>query len=145
MPFELPQGWELVRLPEVYYPVSVSGNKLLASEIKETGLFPVVDQGQRFIAGYTDDESLLISLPGPVVVFGDHTTERKFIDFNFVAGADGVKILRPILQNERFFWLQLMNLKLEGRGYARHFKVLNECFFVIPPTNIVDPEIRTIV
>ncbi len=46
-----------------------------------------------------------------------------------------LKILRPILQNERFFWLQLLGLKLESRGYARHFKVLNDCFYAIPPLN----------
>jgi type I restriction enzyme S subunit len=135
IPFNLPRSWEWVHLPEIYYSVSVSGNQLLSSEIRESGLYPVVDQGKRFIAGFSDDASLLIRLPGPVVVFGDHTTERKFVDFDFIAGADGVKILRPILQNERFFWLHLVGLKLEGRGYARHFKVLNECLFAMPPTN----------
>ncbi|MDT4883666.1 hypothetical protein FQZ97_1197270 [compost metagenome] len=77
---------------------------MLSSQISEEGVFPVIDQGKRFVAGYTDDESLLIRLPGPVVVFGDHTTERKYVDFDFVAGADGVKILRPILLDEKFFW-----------------------------------------
>ncbi len=134
-PFELPTTWKWLRLPDIYFSLSVSKNKLLSSEIKETGLYPVVDQGQRFIAGYTDNEGLLIYLPGPVVVFGDHTTERKLIDFDFVAGADGVKILRPILQIERFFWLQLKGLKIDGRGYARHFKILNECFYALPPIN----------
>ncbi|MEE1882866.1 restriction endonuclease subunit S [Pseudomonas soli] len=132
-PYHLPDGWEWVRLPEVYYPVSVSGNRLMSSQISEEGAFPVVDQGKKFVAGYTDDESLLIRLPGPVVVFGDHTTERKYVDFDFVAGADGVKILRPVLLDEKFFWWHLVGLKLEGRGYARHFKVLNDAFFALPP------------
>lgn len=134
-PYDLPDSWTWVRLPEVYYSVSVAGNKLLTSQISEEGTFPVVDQGKRFIAGYSDDESLLIRLPGPVVVFGDHTTERKYVDFDFVAGADGVKILRPILLDERFFWWQLVGLKLESRGYARHFKALNDAFFALPPKN----------
>ncbi|MDZ3995316.1 MULTISPECIES: restriction endonuclease subunit S [Pseudomonas] len=133
IPYDLPDTWACVRLPEVYYLVSVSGNKLLSSQISEKGIFPVVDQGKRFVAGYTDDESLLIRLPGPVVVFGDHTTERKYVDFDFVAGADGVKILRPVLLNEKFFWWHLVGLKLEARGYARHFKVLNDAFFALPP------------
>ena len=132
-PYDLPDTWAWVRLPDVYYPVSVSGNKLLSSQISEEGIFPVVDQGKRFVAGYTDDESLLIRLPGPVVVFGDHTTERKYVDFDFVAGADGVKILRPVLLDEKFFWWHLVGLKLEGRGYARHFKILNDAFFALPP------------
>lgn len=132
-PYDLPDTWAWVRLPDVYYPVSVSGNKLLSSQISEEGIFPVVDQGKRFVAGYTDDKSLLIRLPGPVVVFGDHTTERKYVDFDFVAGADGVKILRPVLLDEKFFWWHLVGLKLEGRGYARHFKILNDAFFALPP------------
>lgn len=132
-PYDLPDSWMWVRLPEIYYSVSVSGNKLMSSQIREEGIFPVVDQGKKFVAGYTDDESLLVRLPGPVVVFGDHTTERKYIDFNFVAGADGVKILRPVLLDEKFFWWHLVGLKLEGRGYARHFKVLNDAFFALPP------------
>ncbi|MET1077051.1 MAG: restriction endonuclease subunit S [Pseudomonas sp.] len=132
-PYDLPDSWAWVRLPEIYYSVSVSGNKLLSSQISEEGIFPVVDQGKKFVSGYTDDEALLIRLPGPVVVFGDHTTERKYVDFDFVAGADGVKILRPVLLDEKFFWWHLVGLKLEGRGYARHFKVLNDAFFALPP------------
>ena len=132
-PFELPVGWEWVRLPVVYFSISPSGSKLLSSAIFESGAVPVVDQGKRFIAGFTDEASLLINLPGPVVVFGDHTTERKYIDFDFVAGADGVKILRPVLQNERFFFRQLQGYRLEERGYARHFKVLNDNLYALPP------------
>lgn len=132
-PYALPLCWEWVRLPEIYFSISPSGNKLLSSAIKDAGTFPVVDQGQRYIAGYTDEAALLINLPGPVIVFGDHTTERKYIDFDFVAGADGVKILRPILQDEHFFFRQLQGYRLEERGYARHFKVLNDNLYALPP------------
>ncbi|HFR6536424.1 TPA: restriction endonuclease subunit S, partial [Shigella flexneri] len=53
--------------------------------------------------------------------------------FDFVVGADGVKILSPILICERFFFWQLRSFKLDVRGYARHFKVLNSCLFALPP------------
>ena len=132
-PFALPSNWVWVRLPDVYFSISPSSNKLLSSAIQETGTVPVVDQGKRYIAGYTDQISMLIKLPGPVVIFGDHTTERKYVDFDFVAGADGVKILRPILQYEKFFFRQLQGFKLEERGYARHFKVLNDQLYALPP------------
>lgn len=132
-PFALPAGWEWVRLPDIYYSISPSSNKLLSSSVQEEGAYPVVDQGKRYIAGYTDIASLLICLPGPVVIFGDHTTERKYVDFDFVAGADGVKILRPLLLNEKFFFHQLLGYRLEDRGYARHFKVLNSQLFALPP------------
>ena len=132
-PFELPVGWNWVRLAEIYYSISPSGSKLLSSAVEEEGDYPVVDQGQRPIAGYTNDRSLLIEIPGPVIVFGDHTKAIKHIDFNFVAGADGTKILRPVLQDERFFASQLRSFSLEDRGYARHFKVLNSHLFALPP------------
>lgn len=132
-PFELPSGWRWVRLPEIYYSISPSSNKLLSSAVEVEGRYPVVDQGQRPIAGYTNDQSLLIHIPGPVIVFGDHTKVIKHIDFDFVAGADGTKILRPVLQDEKFFAFQLWSFNLEDRGYARHFKVLNAQLYALPP------------
>ena len=132
-PWPLPSSWEWVKLPDIYYPISPSGKKLKSSETLDIGQFPVVDQGQSYISGYTDDASLVIEIPHPVIVFGDHTTARKYIDFSFVPGADGTKILCPILVNPRFFYLQLLGYDLENRGYARHFKVLNENFFALPP------------
>lgn len=130
---DLPVGWEWVRLPEIYYSISPSGSKLLSSAVESEGAYPVVDQGQRAIAGYTNDQTLLIEIPGPVIIFGDHTKAIKHVDFHFVAGADGTKILRPVQQDEKFFAYQLSSFKLEDRGYARHFKVLNSHLFALPP------------
>lgn len=131
--FELPKGWEWQRLPETYYSISPRGNQLKGSEIKEVGTFPVVDQGQQFISGYTDIADLLIEIPHPIIVFGDHTTNIKLIDFDFVAGADGTKLLAPILIYPRFYYHYLSSYKLENRGYARHFKVLNDNLIALPP------------
>jgi len=131
--YQIPKSWEWVRLTDVYYSISPSGKKLKTSEIVGEGKHPVVDQGQSYIAGYTNDSELLIVIPGPVVIFGDHTTEIKYIDFDFVAGADGTKILRPYLMDERFFYTYLKSYKLENRGYARHFKVLNDNLYALPP------------
>ena len=131
--FDLPLGWEWVRLPEIYYSISPSGSKLLSSAVEPEGAYPVVDQGQRAIAGYTNDQALLIEIPGPVIIFGDHTKAIKHVNFDFVAGADGTKILRPVQQDEKFFAYQLRSFKLEDRGYARHFKVLNSHLFALPP------------
>ncbi|MGA3845330.1 restriction endonuclease subunit S [Ralstonia nicotianae] len=133
VPYAIPASWQWVHLPDIYYGISPSSKKLLSSKVQESGEVPVVDQGKRNIAGYTDETSLRISIPGPVVIFGDHTTEVKYVDFDFVAGADGVKILRPLLQEERFFYHQIRSYRLEDRGYARHFKVLNAKLYALPP------------
>ncbi|EPD1269404.1 restriction endonuclease subunit S [Shigella flexneri] len=132
-PFELPEGWEWVYLPDIYCSISESSRKIKSSEILPEGKYPVIEQSQEFISGYCNNECLLIKLNNPVIVFGDHTRNIKFIDFDFVVGADGVKILSPILICERFFFWQLRSFKLDVRGYARHFKVLNSCLFALPP------------
>ncbi|ENV4587450.1 restriction endonuclease subunit S [Escherichia coli] len=132
-PFELPEGWEWVHLPDIYCSISESSRKIKSSEILPEGKYPVIEQSQEFISGYCNNECLLIKLNNPVIVFGDHTRNIKFIDFDFVVGADGVKILSPILICERFFFWQLRSFKLDVRGYARHFKVLNSCLFALSP------------
>ena len=129
----MPSNWSWQRLTDVFYSISPSGNKILSSKILDSGKFPVVDQGKRYIAGYINEEDLVINIPGPVVVFGDHTTELKLIDFDFVAGADGVKILRPILLNERYFYWYLKTIKIEDKGYSRHYKILAGNLFPLPP------------
>src|SRR4051812_25501734 len=47
--------------------------KLQTQDYRPSGRFPVIDQGQVLIAGWTDDDSGLIEQGLPVVVFGDHT------------------------------------------------------------------------
>lgn len=132
-PYKIPSNWVWTQLANIYYIISPSDKKLKNSDIIEVGEYPVVDQGKTFIAGYTNSKELLIEIPGPVIVFGDHTTVKKYIDFNFVAGADGTKILRPFKMDERYFYTYLLSYKLEGRGYSRHFKFLNENYFALPP------------
>ncbi|WP_421214527.1 restriction endonuclease subunit S [Aeromonas dhakensis] len=132
-PFALPDGWIWQSITDVFYPISVGSNKIKTAEILEVGAVPVVDQGKVFIAGYTDRVDLEITLPGPVIVFGDHTSALKYIDFDFVAGADGVKILRPICICERYFYLVCNTLPIESRGYGRHYNRLLDNKFPLPP------------
>jgi type I restriction enzyme M protein len=133
IPSNLPTAWAYLKLKDLYQSISSSGKQLKTSEIKTNGKYPVIDQGKSFIAGYTDDDKCLIKIDHPVIVFGDHTRNIKFIDFNFVPGADGTKILAPKLINPKFFYYYLLSYKLESKGYARHFKILNENFIAIPP------------
>ena len=106
-----------------------------AKEIAQTGLFPVIDQGQKFIAGYCDDSDKVIDFELPVIIFGDHTRCFKFIDFPFVLGADGTKVLSPDreLYDPKFYYFALLSLGLPSRGYNRHFKMLRERSLPLPP------------
>lgn len=108
--------------------------KLQTREYKAVGRYPVIDQGQSFIAGWTDDDSGLISSNLPVVVFGDHTRALKFVDFPFVRGADGTQVLKPRDGiDPLFFYYACKSIDLPPRGYNRHFTVLKEKSIPIPP------------
>lgn len=112
------------------------GNKKIPqSEYLEKGNIPVIDQGQAFIAGYTDREEYLFSSTElPVVIFGDHTKAVKYIDFPFAMGADGVKVLKPKDGlDTKYFYHFLKYTPITDAGYSRHFKFLKEKLVPVPP------------
>jgi len=115
-----------------------SGQKKLARKnFSETGRYPVIDQGREFVSGFSDDESLLYTGNFPVVLFGDHTRELKFVDSPFILGADGVKILEPKHSVEaKFLYYGLLNANVPANGYSRHFKFLKELQILTPPRKI---------
>ena len=69
--------------------------KLQKKDYLKKGNFPVVSQESKLISGYHNESSHIFKISKPVVIFGDHTQILKYIDFDFVVGADGVKILLP--------------------------------------------------
>ncbi len=108
--------------------------KIKRSAYQESGRYPIVDQSQADIAGYTDDESWLYQGELPVVIFGDHTRVLKFVNFPFCVGADGTQLLRPVAGNDiRYFYYALRNVGLTNYGYERHFKYLKEEEIPAPP------------
>ncbi len=109
--------------------------KILTRDYQPTGRFPVVDQGQRSIAGWTDSENALIDSPLPVIVFGDHTRALKFVDFPFARGADGTQILKPTDDiDPLFLYYACRSLDLPSRGYNRHLSLLKEQVIALPTT-----------
>lgn len=130
----IPAGWQTAHFDDVFTQISTLGKKVKTSDTRSEGKYPVVDQGRSFISGYLDDEHLAVSDEQPLIIFGDHTREVKWIDFPFIPGADGVKILKP--QPEligRILYFFLCNLQIESKGYARHFKVVKDATYWIPP------------
>ena len=131
--FEIPESWEWVPALFPAYVVSDVDKKVQTKDVLETGKYPVVDQGKVFIRGYCDDDSRVIRVTAPLIVFGDHTRETKLINFDFVVGADGVKILQPVSLFTRYYYFALQWLPLDSRGYGRHFKLLRASFIPLPP------------
>jgi type I restriction enzyme S subunit len=131
---QLPKDWKWVKLGEVCDKISLNKIKIKQKEYLEEGTFPVIDQGQELIGGYYSDKNLLVPNEPPYIIFGDHTKIKKYITFKFIAGADGVKVLKAKdVIDSKFFYYSLFTIKIEDKGYARHFQLLEKEFFPLPP------------
>jgi type I restriction enzyme S subunit len=132
---EIPESWEVVNfINAIDKKAKFWVGELKEEEFKIEGRFPIVDQGEEKIAAYSNDANLVYRGPLPVVIFGDHTRVIKFIDFPFVVGGSGVKILIPTQDFDTiFFYYFLSGLNIESRGYNRHFGILKEKLILKPP------------
>ena len=136
--FEIPMTWITAHLETVVDSVTSKQYQIKESEVKPEGEYRVISQSKEYSIGYCNDNSKLYHHAQPVIVFGDHTTEVKFIDFDFVVGADGIKIFNPKTNiiEPRFLFYQLQfytrGLNKVG-GYSRHYKFIKNKPIVIPP------------
>ena len=118
---------------EIFVDKTKYGTKIKTDDYQEYGLYPIIDQGQKQIAGYTDlSEGVFTDVPA--IIFGDHTRIIKYVDKPFFIGADGVKILKSNLENANYKYLYyaLLNAKIPNTGYNRHFKWLKQLKFSCP-------------
>jgi type I restriction enzyme S subunit len=129
-----PKHWQIKKLGEVCDKISLNGIKIKQKDYLEIGKFPVVDQGQAIIGGYSNEEKLIVPGEPPYIIFGDHTKVKKYINFKFIAGADGVKVLKPCsVFDPKFFFYLIQTTKIPDKGYARHFQFLEKAEIPIPP------------
>ena len=107
--------------------------KINKTEYLDEGLYPIIDQGQKFIVGYTNDENATFE-KNKYVVFGDHTESLKYIDFRFAQGADGIKVLKTNEEylNSRYFYHAILNFYEMKGNYMRHFSLLKKTEIPIP-------------
>lgn len=130
----IPKHWQVKKLGEVCDKVSLNGIKIKQKDYLGEGKYPVVDQGQELIGGYFNDEKLIVPTEPPYIIFGDHTKVKKFINFKFIAGADGVKVLKPhSIYDPKFFYYLIHTVRIPDKGYARHFQFLEKEEIPIPP------------
>ena len=106
--------------------------KLTTSTYLADGRFPIIDQSQSYICGWTNDDEATISSPLPVIVFGDHTCVLKFVNQPFAQGADGIKILSAKrCVSTLYLYHQLSYQPIVMEEYKRHFSTLKNkvvCF-----------------
>ena len=100
-------------------------SKINTIEYSKSGKFPIIDQSQDFICGWTDDDKKVIKISEPVIIFGDHTCVTKFVNFDFAQGADGIKILKSKkFLNPKFLYQLLQFDPIVPEMYKRHFSKL---------------------
>ncbi len=133
----LPTSWCEIEFDEGFDSLSPNTNKIKQKSYLSVGEIPVIDQGENFISGYTNDPDSLVQISSPVIGFGDHTRRFKLITFPFAVGADGLKLIKPInnLLEAKFAYYQFLNTKIEDRGYSRHYQYLRKSKFNLAPLN----------
>ncbi|MCI6590421.1 MAG: hypothetical protein MSB12_04960 [Lentisphaeraceae bacterium] len=125
--------WEKSSFDKMFIHIPSKAYQIQSTNYRESGQFPVVDQGKVRIVGYTDSAGKVFKAKdNPVIVFGDHTREVKFVDFDFVVGADGTQLLRTPENDIQFMSYVVQSTPLPNMGYSRHFKFLQEATFLAP-------------
>lgn len=130
--WNMPRGWVICNFNQIFKTVSSKQFQIQQSEILTTGKTPVVSQSSLFIEGYSNESN--ICKYHPSIIFGDHTRNVKYIDFEFIVGADGVKILMPEFNPKYAYYLiKYATLNIENKGYSRHFGQISKFKFPLPP------------
>ena len=133
-PFAIPDSWCWVRLGECTHLIGYFDNRVLEKDIHKSGTYPVISQGEKFIDGFSD-EIVKVVKQLPLVLFGDHTKNVKYIDFPFIVGAEGVKLHSCIVVFPKYiyFWMLGTAARLRNLGYARHYSLLKKVPIPLPP------------
>jgi type I restriction enzyme S subunit len=127
------EGWDRRSFESCIESV-VYTQKVQRKDFLVSGKYPIISQEAEFVNGYWDKDTDVFKVSSPVILFGDHTQVFKYVDFDFVLGADGVKILQPKgFLYPKFFFYQLQATEFPSLGYARHYRLLKETEISFPP------------
>lgn len=134
---EIPEEWGVESVGNLLDKVTKS-EKIENNSIEFVGRIPVIDQSQKYIAGFTNNENALLQPQNGHVIFGDHTRVVKYINFDYARGADGTQVL--ISNNENIsnvlLYHMIEDFDLSNYGYARHFKFLKEKTVIVPDKEV---------
>jgi len=126
------KAWESGKIDDLVDTVTPP-KKLPTSIYASSGEFPIIDQSQSAICGWTDDNEALIQEGLPLIVFEDHTCILKLIDRPFAQGADGIKILKSRSKVGTPFLFQFLSHRpVVTEEYKRHYSILKEKVVFFP-------------
>ncbi len=124
--------WKRQKVDELVDTVTPP-KKLPTSSYGLEGEFPIIDQSQNTICGWTDDNEALILDDLPLIIFGDHTCILKLINHPFAQGADGIKILKPRSKVcTSYLYQYLTHRPVVTEEYKRHYSILKEKVVLFP-------------
>ncbi|BBD53558.1 restriction modification system DNA specificity subunit [Planktothrix agardhii NIES-204] len=130
----LPKGWKLLSFSEAFKDRTGGQQKIKKNDYLASGNLPIIDQGQEFVAGFTNNLNFQCNIELPCILFGDHTKKFKFVEKPFALGADGVKVLETNKNiDTKFAFYYLKTLYLPDVGYSRHFRFLKRTVIPVPP------------
>lgn len=134
--FKIEPSWEMKNFEELVETITPP-LKFQKSDFKTSGRYPIIDQSQNEIAGWTDNKESLVNIKKPVVIFGDHTCAVKYIETPFSQGADGIKILETIeTLLPKYLYYYLISNPIIPEGYNRHFSKLKLIKIPIPSIGV---------
>ncbi len=125
-------------LDSLLVKIKGSTTKIPKDKIQKDGKYPVITQEkEEYISGYTDIDKPITDLP--LVVFGDHSCTFKYIDFEFVRGADGTQLFKfdeNIIKSKYFYYLsEIIDIENSDK-YERHTKYIKSAKIPLPPLEI---------
>ena len=127
--------WKKYNFENIFRVIASNKYQIKKNEYLVEGVYPVIDQGKKEIVGYSNNEEKVLKCPQEgIIVFGDHTCCLKFIDFDFIVGADGTQLLSSKSDEflNIFLYYYLSNKKIINDGYSRHFKYIKEFVYTLP-------------
>jgi len=133
---EIKSKYTLQRLGDLLLKVEGNQTKVAKEDILSSGSIPVITQeASSFITGYTEEQKVITDLP--LIVFGDHSCTFKYVDFEFVRGADGTQLIKVNNQNLKYIYEFLCSVDIDNKDkYERHFKYLKDVKIPLPPLDI---------
>lgn len=132
-----PKGWPSISFEQAVEDVTRFVPKTMKRNYLQNGAFPVYDQGQTAIAGYTNESSQTYLAEAPLILFGDHTRVFRLAHGRFARGADGVRLFSPSGDFDASFLRQYFELHgLPDAGYSRHYRFLKSISVWMPPLSL---------
>ena len=133
--FRLKSKYEVDTVGNLLVDIIGSKTKIESDSILAEGKTPVITQErENFVSGYTNTTDIITDVP--LIVFGDHSCCFKYVDFDFVRGADGTQLIKVdesrIKLKYLYYYLSSIQVHNSGK-YERHFKYLKDTQIPIPP------------